>query len=159
MASTLELLRRLTNEKTEFVLVGGMAAIAHGCSIATEDVDVCLRFDAVTLERVWRALKDLDPRERMHHARPPLGADFTPYIGYRNLYLTTTTGVVNLLSTIVGVGDYDQVSQGALDLDLGGFRCRVMSLERLLICKRTLARPKDLRVVGELEVILEKLRG
>ncbi len=30
MASTLALLRRLVTEKVEFVLVGGVAAIAHG---------------------------------------------------------------------------------------------------------------------------------
>ena len=44
MASTLDLLRRLVEHGVEFVLVGGMAAAAHGASIVTEDVDICIRF-------------------------------------------------------------------------------------------------------------------
>jgi hypothetical protein len=38
MVSTLALLRRLTTHGAEFVLVGGMAAIAHGSSAVTKDV-------------------------------------------------------------------------------------------------------------------------
>lgn len=38
-------------------------------------------------------------------------------------------------------------------LDLGGFSCRVVSLDDLLSCKRALGRPKDLRVVLELEAV------
>ena len=75
MASTLELLRRLTIEKVEFVLVGGMAAIAHVSASVTEDVDVCFRFDEPTLRGVFRALEGTNPRERMNKARPPLGPD------------------------------------------------------------------------------------
>lgn len=56
MGSTLGLLRRLLTENVEFVVVGGFAAIAHGSAAATEDVDVCVRFDLPTLERNFRAL-------------------------------------------------------------------------------------------------------
>ena len=56
MVSTLELLRRLAAENAEFILVGGMACIAHGGSVVTEDVDVCIPFTLPNLERVLRAL-------------------------------------------------------------------------------------------------------
>lgn len=55
MASTLGLLQRLVAEKVEFVLVGGMAAIAHGSAAVTEDVDVCIGFDEPTMRAVFRA--------------------------------------------------------------------------------------------------------
>lgn len=35
MASTLALLQRLLTQKVEFVLVGGLAAIAHGSATTT----------------------------------------------------------------------------------------------------------------------------
>ncbi len=64
MASTLGLLRRLTKENVEFILVGGMAAIVHGSASVTEDVDVCIRFDEETLRGVFRALVGTHPVER-----------------------------------------------------------------------------------------------
>lgn len=73
MASTLGLLRRLVAEKVEFVLVGGMAAIAHGSASVTEDVDVCIRFDEPTMNSVFRALDGTNPRNRMSPDRSPLG--------------------------------------------------------------------------------------
>jgi hypothetical protein len=57
MGSTLDLLRRLVEQRVDFVLVGGMAATAHGSSVVTEDVDVCTRFQLENLERLLKALE------------------------------------------------------------------------------------------------------
>ncbi len=157
MASTLELLRRLTAQNVEFVLVGGMAAIAHGASTVTEDADVCIRFDAQTIERVLRAVADLNPRNRMHPARPPVSMNVDDYAGFKNLYLATDEGVLDLLSEIVAVGGLEEVARNAVSLDLGGFSCRVVGLDELIRCKRALGRPKDQRVVQELSLVLRRL--
>ena len=133
MASTLELLRRLSTEKVEFVLVGGMAAIAHGSATVTEDVDLCIRFDLPTLTGVLRALAGTNPRERMNPLKPPVGEP-ARYVGYRNLYLVTDDGVLDLLSEILAVGDYPAVVANAVEMDLGGFSCRVIGLEDLIAC-------------------------
>ncbi|MDX2010466.1 MAG: hypothetical protein SFW67_09765 [Myxococcaceae bacterium] len=159
MASTLALLRRLTAANVDFVLVGGLAAIVHGSSVVTEDAEVCLRFDEQTLSRLFRALEGLNPRERMNAARPSLGDDPTRFVGYRNLYLMTDEGVLDLLGEIVAVGAFDAVRAASTEVDLGEFRCRVLSLEALIACKRALGRPKDLRVVSELEAVLQRLKG
>lgn len=158
MASTLELLRRLTEARVEFVLVGGMAAVAHGSASVTEDVDVCIRFDAQTLTRVFEALRGTNARERMNSARAPLGDDPLRYVGYRNLYVVTDEGVIDFLSEILAVGGLDEVAKEAVSLDLGGFSCRVIGLKSLILCKRALGRPKDLRVAGELEAVLRRLQ-
>ena len=156
MASTLELLRRLSAENVDYVLVGGMAAIAHGSSTVTEDVDVCIRFDLPTLSGLFRALDGTHPRERMNPARPPLG---TPeqFVGYRNLYLVTDEGVLDLLGEILTSGDFEAVANHAIEMDLGGFRCRVLGLDDLIRCKRALGRPKDLNAADELERVRQKL--
>lgn len=157
MASTLELLRRLSAEKVDFVLVGGMAAIAHGSASVTEDVDVCVRFDLATLRGVLRAVAPLNPRQRMHPARPPLGDRAEAFVGHKNLYVVTDEGILDLLGDILAVGSFEQVAAHAIELDLGGFTCRVVGLDDLIACKKALGRPKDLRVAAELERVRQRL--
>src|SRR6478672_9493597 len=132
MASTLELLRRLATENVEFVLVGGMAAIAHGSASVTEDADVCIRFDEPTLRGVFRALEGLNPRERMNAAKPSLGSDPQKYVGYRNLYVTTDEGVLDLLGEISGVGKFEQVQANAISLEVAGVSIKVIGLRDLI---------------------------
>jgi len=59
------LLQKLITGGVDFVLVGGYAAVAHGASLMTRDVDVCCRFSLENLERLHKALVDLHPRHRM----------------------------------------------------------------------------------------------
>lgn len=158
MASTLGLLRRLVTENVEFVLVGGMAAIAHGSLSVTEDVDVCIRFDEATMRGVFRALAGTNPRERMNAARPSLGSDPLRFVGNRNLYVTTDEGVIDFLGEITGLGPYERVAANAVTLQLADFAVHVVGLQDLITSKRTLARPKDQRVARELELVLARLK-
>ena len=88
MASTLDLpAKKLTEHGVPFVLVGGMAAAAHGSTLVTEDVDVCVRFDLDTLERLLAALQGTRPRHRTPPNYPELSDDPTAYVGWRNPYL------------------------------------------------------------------------
>ncbi|HUB08501.1 MAG TPA: hypothetical protein VMB50_15960 [Myxococcales bacterium] len=156
MASTLDLLRRLADHGVEFVLVGGMAAAAHGSSVVTEDVDICIRFDLATLERLLAALRDSHPRQRMRPQRDPLSDDPKTYLRWRNLYVVTDEGQLDVLSEVTGVGGLDDLLPRSDELDLGGFRCRVIGLDDLIRAKRTLGRPKDIRVALELEAVRRK---
>ena len=61
-----ELVRRLIAGNVEFVLVGGFAAVAHGVTLVTRDVDVCCRFSEANLMRIQSALVDLHPVHRWH---------------------------------------------------------------------------------------------
>ena len=63
------LLKRLSDCGVNFTLIGGMAAIAHGSSMVTKDVDVCSPMIEANLARILSALRDLHPRHRM---RPDL---------------------------------------------------------------------------------------
>lgn len=157
MASILDILRRLVEHQVDFVLVGGMAATAHGSSVVTEDVDVCTPFELENMRRVLEALSGLNARLRMTPARSPLPADAAALVGWKNLYVTTDAGQVDFLGEVTGVGSFAAVHQGALTLDLGGFSCPVMGLDDLIRAKRALGRDKDLRVARELEVVAKKL--
>jgi predicted nucleotidyltransferase len=157
MASTLELLKRLTDHRVEFVLVGGMAATLHGSALVRQDVDVCTHFSQENVERILAALEGLNPRQRMVSGRPALSTDAAAYTGWPNLYVTTDLGQLDFLGQITGVGNYTAVSRGAVEVDLGGFRCRVMGLDDLIQAKRSLGRPKDLRSAEELEAVRRRL--
>jgi hypothetical protein len=154
MASILDLLQKLSTSNVDFVLVGGMATAAHGCSLVTEDVDVAVRFNLETVTQLSAALVGLDPRLRMVPQRPPLPAAAS-LVGWKNLYVTTSLGQVDFLGQVTGVGDYATVRANAVDFDMGTFNCRVMSIEDLIRSKRAMGRPKDLRAVVELERILK----
>jgi hypothetical protein len=62
------------------------------------------------------------------------------------------------VSSILGVGDFEQVHAGSIEIDLFGRRCRVISLENLIRAKETLGREKDLLAAKELPAIREKLK-
>ena len=64
-----ELLARLIENKVECVVVGGFAALVHGCTLVTRDVDVAIALNPANLRKLWEALKGTRPRFR--HARPP----------------------------------------------------------------------------------------
>jgi predicted nucleotidyltransferase len=153
MASTLDILQKLTEHGVDFVLIGGMAAAAHGSAMVTEDVDICVRFDLETLTRLLAALRGSHARQRMLPDRPALSEDPRTYVGWRNLYLVMDGGQLDLLGDLVGVGAYEEVAARAEELDLGAFRCKVLGIDALIASKRALGRPKDLRTALELEAI------
>jgi hypothetical protein len=152
----LDLLKRLADARIDFVLVGGMAATVHGSTLVTHDIDVCVRFDLETSRRILVALEGLKPEHRMRPDHLALPADAGGIVGLRNLYVRTSLGVVDFLGEIAGVGGFDEVSRDAVEVSLGDFSVRVMSLDQLLTSKRAMGRDKDHRAVRELEVIRAK---
>ena len=74
----------------------------------------------------------------------------------RNLYLGTTLGPVDILTSISGVGDYARVRETSVEIEIFGRTCRVISIEDLIRAKESLARPKDLLAAQELRAILEE---
>ena len=66
------LLKRLLDQRVEFVIVGGYAVMAHGAPLVTQDVDICCRFNAANLLRLQAAAADLHPVHRMTPQKLPL---------------------------------------------------------------------------------------
>src|SRR4051794_20131881 len=98
------ILSRLIAGGVEFVIVGGIAAVAHGATVTTFDVDVCCPFSKDNLLRLQAALADSHPLHRMTPQKLPL--QITPDNAgmLRNLYLLTDFGVLDCLGEIAGVG-------------------------------------------------------
>ena|SRR5437868_5433400 len=156
MQNLAELLRRLIAGNVEFVLVGGFAAVAHGATLVTRDVDVCCRFSETNLMRIQNALADLHP---VHRSRPDMPLKLTPEqcATLKNLYVKTDIGVLDCLGEILGVGDFDQVEKHAVELDVPSGKCRVLDLDTLIVAKQAVGRDRDLLAVKHLKEIKKQL--
>jgi hypothetical protein len=151
-----ELTRRLVEAQVEFVLIGGFAAVAHGATLVTRDVDICCRFTAANLQRIHSAIGDLHP---VHRSRPDLPLELTPEacIRLKNLYLKTDLGVVDCLSEVLGVGDFDAVVTQSVEVQLPFGHCRILDLEGLIRAKEAMDRDHDRITVRQLREIKKRL--
>jgi len=141
----------------EFVVVGGMAAVFHGSRFVTEDLDVCARLDSANMARILAALRDIHPCYRMRPDRMPLPDDPSKLAGFRNLYLKTEEGQLDILGEITGVGGYEEAARRSVVVDLGPERCRILDIAALIASKRAMGRPRDLQAAAELEAIHRRL--
>jgi hypothetical protein len=152
------LLRRLCDNGVEFVIVGGFAAVSHGVTRVTRDIDLCIPFTRENLVRVRSALEGIHPRHRMIPGRIPLTGDPTELEQFKNLYLETDLGALDLLSEIAGIGDFLRVlERGTVTLPLWGMPCKVLGLEGLIEAKQAMSAPKDRQDLLELKAIRQRL--
>jgi hypothetical protein len=77
--------------------------------------------------------------------------------GFRNLYLITDLGQLDVLSEIAGIGEYSTVERHTIQVDLEGTPCRVLDLDTLIAAKKAMNSPKDRLMAKELEAIRERL--
>ena len=108
MASTLDILKRLNEHRVTYILVGGMACVIHGSQVVTQDVDICAPLTKDNLTNLYIALSDMHPKFRMAQNQRPLPQDPNELEGFKNLYLVTDLGQLDILSEITGIGQYER---------------------------------------------------
>jgi hypothetical protein len=150
------LLERLVQQRVAFVVVGGFAAVAHGVSLLTEDVDICCRFTPTNLLRLQAALADLHPVHRMTPARLPLALTQGTCTGLKNLYLDTDYGQLDCLGEVKGIGGYAEVAELSTRLNLPFGPCRVLEIDALIRSKEAMDRPRDRAAIVLLRAIKER---
>jgi len=155
MQNLSELTRRLIASHVEFVLVGGFAAVAHGVTLVTRDVDICCRFSEANLMRIQNAFADLHPT---HRSRPDLPLELTPEqcATLRNLYLKTDLGIVDCLGEVLGIGGFEEVLKESVEIELPGGKCRILDLDALIRAKEAMGRDHDRITIKHLKKIKEQ---
>jgi predicted nucleotidyltransferase len=151
-----KLLRLLTAHDVAFIIIGGVAAVIHGSSRLTQDLDVVYQRSSQNLTRLVQALAEQAPYLR---GAPP-GLPFqwsvaTLRMGL-NFTLETSVGPLDLLEEITGGGSYEELLDHTIEVEVFGIRCRCLDLPALIRTKRAAGRPKDLEAIAELEVIWEE---
>lgn len=158
MSELNSLLQRLSDAGIEFVVVGGVAAVLHGSSLVTRDLDVCAPLTGATLEKLREALRDLHPVHRIATTGTSFLEIPAPGVPVQNLYLQTDLGALDLLGSITGVGDFEQVHATAVEVNLFGRKVKVIGLDALIKAKESVGRQKDLLAALELRAIASRQR-
>jgi hypothetical protein len=146
----------LREHDVQFVLIGGLAAIAHGAPFPTEDVDITPEVSRDNLQRLSDALRALDARIRT--ASDPDGLPFDhdgqslADAGVWNL--VTRHGWLDISMRPSGTDGYRDLVVGSSELDIMGVRVRVASLADVIRSKQAADRDKDRRVLPALRDIL-----
>lgn len=153
-----QLIQRLCDADIEFVIVGGFAAMLHGSSLVTRDLDVCAVLTAENVHKLRLAFEDVHPAHRLTAQKLSFLDNPEPGVEVHNLYLRTDIGPLDVLGSILGVGEFQRVHEQSSEIELFGRHCRVISLDDLIRAKEALGREKDLLAAKELRAIREKAK-
>ena len=73
--------------------------------------------------------------------------------------LSTDVGDIDLLGEVAGLGAYDDVEDSSITVEVFGRPQLVLTLYALIASKQAAGRPKDLRMLPELEALREVAEG
>ncbi|MEO6206944.1 MAG: hypothetical protein ABIP77_03170 [Candidatus Limnocylindrales bacterium] len=155
------ILEVLIRHQVPFVLVGGVAAQAHGSPSLTGDLDICYARDKDSLARLAAALLELAAVRR----GLPADAPRMPPLDTRTLRagglftLATRYGDFDILATPDPGFDYPRLRDHAVTTTVHGAPVHIASLDDLIQMKRAADRPKDrieLEILGALREQIDR---
>lgn len=146
----------LTDAQVEFIVIGGVAAALHGSPRTTLDLDVVYRRSRENLERLVSCLGPHSPCLRGAPPGLPFRWDLATLRHGLNFTLETAFGDLDLLGEVAGGGGYEQLLPHALEVSGFGRSFLLVSLPMLIVLKRAAGRVKDLEVLAELQLILQR---
>ena len=149
----LTLLPRLASSRVDFVVIGGIAVVAHGYIRTTRDLDITYATDQENLDALGRVLVDLDARLRGVAEAVPLVPDGRTLRNAEMLTLETSEGALDLLAAPPGAPSYTELKERAEAIQLEGSTFLTASIEDLIEMKRAAGRPRDLEDIEALEEI------
>jgi len=148
------LLEALTKAEIDFIVVGGLAAVAQGAPITTMDMDIVHRQSDDNIEKLLAFLKKVDAI----HRRPddkilePKKRDLS---GRGHALFATRFGPLDVLAIIEeGRGYYDLLPD-TIEIEFRGQKVRMLSLKTLVELKESSRDPRDRQ---RLPVLQETLR-
>ncbi len=153
------LLARLAASGTEFLLVGGLAAVAQGAPLTTIDVDVVHRREPDNVARLLAFLETVDARYRGRPAGQVLRPSRDALLGDGHQLLQTSLGPLDVLGAIEGGMDYASLLPESVTVTVEDQPVRVVRLEALAALKRGAKDAKGRLVLAILEETLRKRDG
>ncbi len=150
----------LDQHGVRFVLIGGLAAILHGASHLTTDVDVVPKEARENLDRLAAALKDLHARIRV--SGEPEGVPFDhsaeSLARVRVWNLQTDAGDLDITFEPSGTRGYDDLRRDAVSVHLRSGDVTVASLADVIRSKEAADRPRDRAALPGLRALLSTSR-
>jgi hypothetical protein len=152
------LLALLHQAQIPFVVVGGVAAVAHGSSLFTRVLDVVIPMEPALLDRLIEVLAPHHPRHALRPDLGPIVQDGEALAGFRMLLIDTDLGRLDVIAEVPPAGRHGDLRTVALPL-IAGHETRVVALEQLIAIKEQAARPKDLIAARELRALMTARGG
>ena len=160
LASIEAVVRALSESHVPFIVVGGLAVVAHGYGRQTQDLDLVIQLQPQIIHAAFRALASLG-----YHPRVPVTADMIADAQTRASWVRDRGMVVMAFhseshtETPVDVFasepfDFATEHEQAMVVELApGLPVRVVRLQALLRMKRQADRPQDRADVAELSAL------
>lgn len=144
------MIQTLNRHQVDFVVIGGIAVLAHGHPRTTFDVDVVADLAVDNMARLAAALSDLGARVRgvdadLLEVDP---TDPSQLASGANWTFVTDAGWLDFMPAAEGARAYEDVVADAVTVREGAFR--VVGLDDLIRMKRASGRTKDLDDIAAL---------
>jgi phosphatidylserine/phosphatidylglycerophosphate/cardiolipin synthase-like enzyme len=153
-----DIFETLDRHGVRYVLVGGLAAILHGASHLTTDVDVVPEESKGNLERLSAALHELDARIRV--VGEPDGVPFDhsaeSLVRVRIWNLQTAKGDLDIAFEPSGTHGYDDLARDVVVMRVRGIDVPVASLADVIRSKEAAGRARDRAVLPGLRALLAR---
>ena len=142
-----KILKELTENKVEFILIGGYAVVYHGYVRTTGDLDIWIKPDnnnklklIATLKQHGIINEDLEKIKALN---------FTTVIAFHVGVEPTKIDFISKISNI----DFDSASKNAAYFPMQNFQIPILNLNDLILSKISTNRPKDKADIDELQKI------
>lgn len=142
----------LSRHEVAYVIVGGIAVQAHGGQRLTQDLDIAASMEGENLERLERALREVDARILGPDGRRSESTPSAVLLGSSDQWhLITPHGRLDVIAPPAHLGQFEEMRARALEVALGELTVPIASREDLLEMKRASDRPQDLEDARLLE--------
>ena len=150
------LLAALAGAGVEFIVIGGVAASAHGAVRQTRLLDVVYARGDANISKLVDAMAPYEPYLRGAAPGLPFRWDAHTIQAGLNFTLTTTLGEFDIFGEVTGGGRYEDLLPHSIEAEAFGVKFRCVSLPKLIALKRAAGRPRDFDAIAELEVLLDE---
>jgi hypothetical protein len=153
------ILTALRRHGVQYVLIGGLAAVAHGAPHVTRDADITPDRSHANLERLSSALRELGARVRAGDQEHPFDHDADSLARAKVWNLTTPHGDLDIAFEPAGTFGYDDLKRDAITVLVFGAKVDVASLADVIRSKEAAGREKDRVALPVLRRLLEEVGG
>lgn len=152
------ILKTLDKHEVRYVLIGALAARLYGFPRLTADADITPADDRVNLERLARALRQLDAKIFTETIPEGLAFDCSATMLQRAAMwnLVTKAGRIDVAFAPAGTTGYADLAERAEKFEAYGVEFLVASLSDIIRSKEAAGRPKDREDVAILRAMQKK---
>jgi hypothetical protein len=152
------LIQSLCRAGIEYIVVGGLAAVAQGAPVTTFDLDIVHRQTPDNIRKLHALLQSIGAR-----LRRPDDKILSPTVedlgAKGHLLLKTRFGPLDVLAFIEKGWGFEELSPHSTEIDFHGHKVKVLNLEAILELKRDTTDPRDRQRLPLYEETLRLIRG